>query len=211
MYRSVSRLAAPSRSRSSVRKTSPRVVGGRVMRKNRHACTRGIVDASRGHPIVVRERPGRGYRHLLTQKHVHDFLAILPDWPTLARGLHGIVLAPGDRGYAGSHDRGVIEICAWDQEIVCEWERWFFDEHAAVLARLDVDHEPLEDGAVRVLFTEDTARAYQLLHVLLHELGHHHDRMTTRSRRASRGEKYAEDFALDREALVWARYARDLA
>ena len=56
-------------------------------------------------------------------------------------------------------------------------------------------------------FTESTARAFQLLHILLHELGHHHDLITTRSRRkASRGEKYAEGYALLHSALILDRY-----
>ena len=56
-------------------------------------------------------------------------------------------------------------------------------------------------------FTESQARAYQLLHILLHELGHHHDRITTKSQvRASRGEPYAEAYALQHEALIWERY-----
>lgn len=50
-------------------------------------------------------------------------------------------------------------------------------------------------------------RAYQLLHVALHELGHHHDRMTTKSkRRASRGEGFAERHALNYGDRIWERY-----
>ena len=32
-------------------------------------------------------------------------------------------------------------------------------------------------------FTEASARGFQLMHMFLHELGHYHDRMTTRSKR----------------------------
>lgn len=47
-------------------------------------------------------------------------------------------------------------------------------------------------------WTEDQARAFQLLNVFLHELRHHHDLMTTRSgRETARGESYAEQFALE--------------
>lgn len=50
-------------------------------------------------------------------------------------------------------------------------------------------------------------RAYQLLHVLLHELGHHHDRMTTkRKQQASRGEAYAERYANHYASTTWERY-----
>ncbi len=51
--------------------------------------------------------------------------------------------------------------------------------------------------------------AVQNLHILLHELGHHHDRITTRSRRrASRGESYAEQYARTYEERIWADYLR---
>ena len=51
----------------------------------------------------------------------------------------------------------------------------------------------LPDDHLEIRWTEPQARAYQLLRILPHELGHHHDRITTRSRvRSSRGEGYAE-------------------
>ena len=63
------------------------------------------------------------------------------------------------------------------------------------------------DNEVLCKWTEAQARAYQLLHIFLHELGHHHDRMTTKSKSdASRGELYAEAYALKYEAEIWMRY-----
>jgi hypothetical protein len=45
------------------------------------------------------------------------------------------------------------------------------------------------------------------MHVLLHELGHHHDRITTRSQRdAARGESYAEAYAMRYVEALWHRY-----
>jgi hypothetical protein len=45
------------------------------------------------------------------------------------------------------------------------------------------------------------------MHVLLHELGHHHDRMTTRSRNeAARGESYAETYANRYADRIWEAY-----
>lgn len=61
-------------------------------------------------------------------------------------------------------------------------------------------------GCYELRFTEGTARAYQLLHIFLHELGHHYDRMTTRSKRTSRGEPYAESYATKHAETVWDRY-----
>lgn len=57
--------------------------------------------------------------------------------------------------------------------------------------------------------TDSQARAYQLLHIFLHELGHHHDRMTTkRQLSTSRGEPYAEAYARRHEGLIWDRYLK---
>ena len=80
------------------------------------------------------------------------------------------------------------------------------DRHRDIVERLGVPVEATAEGHV-LHFTEETLRAYQLLHVLLHELGHHHDRMTTRSRRrASRGEHFAELYARTHADYIWARY-----
>jgi hypothetical protein len=43
----------------------------------------------------------------------------------------------------------------------------------------------------------------------LHELGHHHDRMTTRSERyAARGEVFAEQFAIELADEIWDDFLR---
>ena len=58
-------------------------------------------------------------------------------------------------------------------------------------------------------FTDETTQAYLLLHVFLHELGHHHDRMTSPGRRDfTRGERYAEEYALRYEKRIWSDYCR---
>ena len=58
-------------------------------------------------------------------------------------------------------------------------------------------------------WTENQARAFQLLHVLPHELGHHHDRMTNRSKlRIARGEPFAEDYAIRVMNGVFPFYTR---
>jgi hypothetical protein len=83
-----------------------------------------------------------------------------------------------------------------------------FEKEREVCARLGVPLEPAPDG-VLCKFTESTARGHQLLATLLHELGHHHDRMTTKSRvKASRGEGYAEAYALKYAGEIWERYVQ---
>ena len=81
-----------------------------------------------------------------------------------------------------------------------------YEDHKALFDRMGIPTHPIENG-VMCEFTDAQVRAYQLLHILLHELGHHHDRMTTKSKvRASRGESYAEAYALRHEAAIWGRY-----
>lgn len=55
-------------------------------------------------------------------------------------------------------------------------------------------------------FTENQIKAYFCLHIFLHELGHHHDRINTKSGRIARGEGYAESYALEYEEIIWNRY-----
>jgi hypothetical protein len=190
------------------RKTSPKVIGGKAQRKNRWASTPTYWNTRQPAPVVDREEPGRGYRHLLRRRDVFAFVEIVPDWDALAEGLDAIVLARGEWNVGGWHDDGVIGICAWERDLSSRVTREFYEEHAPIYERLGVPVEP-RDGEFLLEFTRSTATAYQLLHVFLHELGHHRDRMTTRSRRrTARGEGFAERYALELEPRVWDRYVR---
>lgn len=188
------------------RKTDLKVIGGLVQKKNNWALTSDYYNTEQKVPIIDRRRPGRGYRHLLKQRDVLEFIGILPDWSELSMGLNAVVLAPGRWGLYGYHTRGVVHICAWDDDLWIkltpegyEWEREIFE-------RLGVPCEK-QDDEVLCKFTEETARAHQLLATLLHELGHHHDRMTTKDKaRASRGETYAEDYARKYAERIWISY-----
>jgi hypothetical protein len=194
--------------RAPQRKTSPKVIGGKVQRKNRWAVTETYWNTRQSVPVIDRREPGRGYRHLLRRKDIFAFIEILPDWDELSHGLDAIVLARRDEGCDGWHYDGVIGICAWSRDIWIESDDWYYRAHSDVFDRLGVPCEREGDGWL-LKFTERTACAYQLLHILLHELGHHHDRMTTRSQRAAaRGELYAETYALRYEAQIWDAYLR---
>src|SRR4030095_10177077 len=135
-----------------------------------------------------------------------DFIGILPEWSELSTGLNGIVLAPGDRSIFGYHRPGVVHICAWDKDLWITLSKEGYEQERFFLERLNV--ECADDGdEVVCKFSETTARAHQLLATLLHELGHHHDRMTTKSKiAASRGEAYAEEYAKRYTAQTWNRY-----
>ena len=188
------------------RKSTPQVVGGRVQKKNNPEWTANYYTTPPPSLAIDRQRPGPGYRHVLMQRDVEAFIALLPDWAELSKGLNAIVLAPGEYNLNGWHTPGVVGICAWEADMWIDYSVGHYEDHQAIFHKLGVKSHPITNG-VMCEFTEDQARAYQLLHILLHELGHHHDRMTTKSQvRASRGEPYAEAYALQYEAQIWERY-----
>jgi len=188
------------------RKSTPKVVDGRIQLKNNWQESQNYYNTAAPRPEVVRKRPGKGYRHLLFQKDIYDFIKIVPDWGNLSKGLNAIVLAPGEWDTFGYHAPGVVHICAWDSELWITLTESGFEREREICERLSV---PVEPGAGGLLckFTESTARAHQLPATLLHELGHHHDRMTTKSKvKASRGEGYAVSYATKYANRIWERY-----
>lgn len=213
------------------RRSAMKVSGGRVQKKNNWRLDRDDYFAVPQAEIRIDRRdPAWGHRHLITVAQLRTFVDLLPDWDEVAVGLRAIVLDSAD-DCMGWHDRGVVAVCAWEQGLW--WELAEMDwvrEHHGVLERIGVNHRVLTDDEVfesfweglnppsnartckgqfaEIRWSEPQARAFQLLHVLPHELGHHHDRMTTRSRRQSaRGEAYAERYAHRVMEVVWPAYA----
>lgn len=177
-------------------RTTPGVRRGEVQRKHRWELTPDYAHGRFDELRFDRQAPGREYRHLLGRRDVERFLALLPDWEELSTGLEAVLLTRGEPGLEGYHYPGVVAVCAWQRELWQVVEREHVDAHEELFRELGVAREPLPGGRVRLLWTRPQVRAYQLLHVLLHELGHHHDRMTTRSQRGcARGEPYAEAYA----------------
>jgi hypothetical protein len=178
------------------RRQTPKVRGGRVQKKNNWARTPEPDEI-----VLERLDPGQGYRQLITIGQLREFIALLPAWDEVAVGLDAIVLDAGGENLMGWCEHGVVAVCAWEHDL------WWGDgdpgwivEHRDLLDRLEVGPD--------LHWTEAQARAFQLLHILPHELGHHHDRMTTRTQRyAARGEPYAEAYALEVLEGVWPAYA----
>jgi hypothetical protein len=186
-----------------------RVRGGKTQKKNNWRVDASNYHARRQDEIRLDRRPpGSGFRHLVTIKQLRELLNLLPDWDEVAGGLDAIVLDTG-RDYMGWHLDGVVAVCAWEQGLWwLDCDRSFEADHRHVLDVLGVERARA-GTRLELRWTEEQARAFQLLHILPHELGHHHDRITTRSKRtASRGEPYAETYALQAFDSLWPEYAR---
>ena len=191
------------------RVTAPGVRDGRVQRKNNWRRTPTCYNTPQDTPAIDRDRPGEGYRHLLLKRDVERFLALLPDWPELWRGLDVVLLSSGCKCCYGWHRPGIVALGTWPRGLWNIVSPWFYKENREFFERLGIPSRELDDRSRHMQFTEATARGFQLLDVLLHELGHHHDRMTTRSRRVSRGEPYAEQYARRYANVIWDRYLEE--
>jgi hypothetical protein len=192
------------------RKSAPKVRNGKVQRKNRWQKTPNCYNTEQPEPVIDRQRAGWGYRHLVRKEDLRRFISLIPNWNDLSVGLNVVILAQGRDWCMGWHRRGLVAICAWERGIFLGGtdHDWYL-EHQAILEKLQVPCIRQSDDW-ELQFTESTARAFQLIHIFIHELGHHHDRMTTRAKRdACRGEGYAEAYARRFEDLLLARYRNE--
>lgn len=178
--------------RAPPRKSAMRVRDGRVAKKNNWTPDRGDYYARPQSEIrIERTHPGPGYRHVVTVGQLRQFLDLLPDWDELAVGLEAISIYEGGHGWLGLCNPGVVVITAWEQDL---WwpgtPKTWVDEVSDLLDLLGVEIVAKRDEPEiqELRWTEAQARGFMLLDVLVHELGHHHDRMTTRGRSAPRGE-----------------------
>ena len=188
------------------RKTTPKVKDGRVQKKNRHALTPNYWNTRQEELQLDVEKPGKGYKHFLKKRDIVRFLGLLPNWEELNVELDAVLLAEGG-GADGWYTNGVLAICAWEKDKTTSLDKDYFTEHKEIFRRLNIKFQIKTNGVI-CHFTEDQIVAYQLLHIFLHELGHHHDRISTRSQRDNgpRGEDYAEKYAFKYEKLIWNRF-----
>ena len=176
------------------RRTATKVVDGRTRQKNRHVPT-----THRGY-VIDRESPGKGYRHVITKRDLQNFLDLIPDWSALSHRLERIVLDVGSTDDDGGHEfyhhegTGAIFLNAWEENLWVQLSSIYFEAHRDLLQRLGVSCDPGGD-LIDCRFTERQAKAFLLLHVFMHELGHHWDHTHRKHRRSDRGEDYAERFA----------------
>lgn len=117
------------------RKTTPRVVDGRVQRKN----FRDGRGSFREGPLTIEvEVPGPGYRHVVTADDLRRFFALVPGWAQVSVGLDAIVLAEGAAGRDGAYRHGVIRLHAWPDPPALTVGARHFAEHRAVYERIGV-------------------------------------------------------------------------
>lgn len=190
------------------RKVTPKVRGGSVRKKNNHQPS-----ASLGY-VLSRQSPAKGRRHLVTKQDIRLLTSIILGGHDISQGIGSIVLTSGSDDHDGQYEvfhvekTGSIQIPAW------HGDRWtvstpaYYDEHASVFSLLAVASEAVADG-VECRFTAPQLKAFLLLHVFLHELGHHVDGMESKAQRLSRrGEAFAEAYANEMCATIWPHYVR---
>jgi hypothetical protein len=181
---------------------------GAVRKKNNHRPTTTL-----GY-VLARESPAKGYRHIVTKRDIRLLVGIIPDWDDVSEGIESIVLTSGSQSYDGRYEffrrekTGAIQIPAWHGDLWTVFVPEYFKEHAEILTRLGVASETHADG-MECRFTPAQLKAFLLLHVFLHELGHHVDRITSKSqKRMRRGEEFAEAYANELFATIWPAYLR---
>lgn len=192
------------------RKTSPRVIGGLVQRKN------NCVKTARLGYVVDRKRAGKGYKHVLKKKDIHDFTDLVPEWGNISTGIESIVLDAGNELRDGLYKHysnegtGVIWLSAWPKELCVYVNDDYYNDHRWHLEMLGVIYEKKID-AWCCHFTESQAKAFMLLHIFLHELGHHIDKMSSYKQNVMRGgEDFAESYANRTAMEIWPAYIKKL-
>lgn len=187
------------------RKTTPKVKDGKVQKKNRHDLTPNYWNTRQSVIQIDIENPGKGYKHFLKKRDIVRFLEILPHPNEIKKEFDAVLLARGGDA-DGWYLDGVVAICAWDKSMTSSLSTNYFNDHKELFERLGVKYEVKKNGVI-CHFNEQQIRAYQLLHIFLHEIGHHHDRINTKSkRRPAKGEEYAESYAFKYEKIIWNKY-----
>jgi len=147
---------------------------------------------------------------VVSKRDVQQFIDLIPEWKEYSRHLERIVLTADDEsdGHHAFYHRertGGIFLHAWSDDLWVEVYQDYFYEHAHVLKKLGVVHEKVDED-IRCHFSPAQARAFVLLHVFMHELGHHYDSLRYGPGEPRGGEQFAEDFANRHLDLLWPKY-----
>lgn len=188
------------------RRTATKIKDGRVSNKNRNTKTPNYWNTRQDQMQIDVQKPGKNYKHFLKKRDIIQFWDILPHKEEIRIELDAIVLAEGNEYCDGWYQNGVICICAWEKEMSRQMSYKYFNEHKDVFERLDIKYT-VKKNYVICDFNENQIKAFQLLRVMTHEIGHHVDRIRTRSRRkCPRGEIFAFKFEKEYEKKLWNKY-----
>ncbi|RYG23660.1 hypothetical protein EON82_13340 [bacterium] len=192
--------------RLSARKSAPGVRGGKTRKKNRTALSPDIYEHEFDRLVVQRIRPAKGHYHAVSPTDVRRFAALIPDWETVSEGIRAVVLTPGgDDCFGRYHNAGVIKLDAWpkvETAYVPPRKEW-------LMRQLGIE-EPHDDIGWFLHLSREQVRCFLLMGTFLHDLGHHIDRMTTRSKAdASNGEPFAIAYEHRRQRELWEAFCRE--
>jgi hypothetical protein len=149
----------------------------------------------------------------VSKRDVQAFIDIIPDWHRFSERLERIVLAAHSHACDGAHEfyhreeTGAIFLNAWHEDLWIDLTVPYFESHEQIFVTFGVSYDRGED-CITCRFTEEQARAFMLLHIFMHELGHHYDRIHQKHRDSSKGEDCAERFATSRFEQLFPMYVR---
>ncbi len=192
--------------RTPGRKSAPGVRGGKTQKKNRTSLSPDIYVHDFDSLVIQRLRPSKGFYHAVTPTDIRRFASLIPDWEEASEGIKAVVLTPGgDYCYGRYNNAGIIKLDAWPREetsYVPSRKEW-------LIRKMGVAEADSEVGWFLRL-DRNQVRCFLLLGTFLHELGHHVDRMTTRSKAdASNGEPFAIAYEHGRQRELWEAFCRE--
>lgn len=192
--------------RQTNRKSAPGVRDGKVQKKNRTASSPDYYIHDSESLVIHRLRPKEGFYHAVSVTDVRRFIALIPDWDVAAQSVRAVVLTPGDDYCYGRYNNaGIIKLDAWPKhhhEVIPSRKAW-------LLNQMNIE-APVEAGYFVLRLTANQAKCFLLMGTFLHELGHHVDRMNTRSRLdAANGEPFAIAYEQRRQRELWDAYVRE--
>ena len=197
------------------RKTTPKVKDGRVQRKNRTDESEYLALVEGRTFSVIKHRAKDGYHHALRLPEVYRFVELIPDWPTMSKGLSALGLdAYGsdeqtDTGYAPRSYRS-IWMRPFPNSMQTIWPRDFYDAHAEFIDCLGPDIVAGQNaGAITVFWTSGQAKAWQLLHLFLYDLNVHAQFMKSGQKvRSPHDNETAEAYAFKTAQLLLPKYEK---
>lgn len=175
-----------------------------MRKKNRTVLSPDIYVHEPDELLIKRTRPIAGHFHAVSATDVRRFVRLIDDWEEVASAVRAVILTPGgDYCYGRYNNAGIIKLDAWPKcgpHYVPSRKKWLIEQ---------IGLGPMPEGQTYMIsdITKEQVRCYLLLGTFLHELGHHIDRMSTRSKLdAANGEPAAIRYEQMRQRELWKPY-----